>query len=160
MKQSTVFNVRKLVKQCITVLALSGGMLGVIHTGLAHDAAATMDSVGNSATFTGYGFVTCFDDGNGVADKLVASVRDHSPLVAGLLVNLQILKGNRAASVSDPVSGDGNGSPSISVKGGNGVYLILVNKTAPGARDFSIEYHCTTANDVHTGTDIGVYQFE
>ncbi len=135
-------------------------LFGLIQSSHAHDAAATMDPASNSATFTGYGFVTCFDDGNGPADKLVASVRDHSPPVAGLLVNLQILKGNRAASVTDPVSGDGNGSPAISVKGGNGVYLILVNKTAPGARDFSIEYHCMTANDVHTGTDIGVYQFE
>lgn len=135
-------------------------LFGLIQSSHAHDAAATMDPASNSATFTGYGFVTCFDDGNGVADKLVASVRDHSPPVAGLLVNLQILKGNRAASVTDPVSGDGNGSPAISVKGGNGVYLILVNKTAPGARDFSIEYHCMTANNVHTGTDIGVYQFE
>lgn len=156
MEQWNLLGRKKLMYQFIAAVAL----FGLVQSTHAHDAAATMDPASNSATFTGYGFVTCFDDGNGVADKLVASVRDHSPPVAGLLVNLQILKGNRAASVSDPVSGDGNGSPSISVKGGNGVYLILVNKTAPGARDFSIEYHCMTANNVHTGTDIGVYQFE
>ncbi len=156
MEQWNLLGRKKLMYQFIAAVAL----FGLVQSTHAHDAAATMDPASNSATFTGYGFVTCFDDGNGVADKLVASVRDHSPPVAGLLVNLQILKGNRAASVTDPVSGDGNSSPAISVKGGNGVYLILVNKTAPGARDFSIEYHCMTANNVHTGTDIGVYQFE
>ncbi len=156
MEQWNLLGRKKLMNQFIAAVAL----FGLVQSSHAHDAAATMDPASNSATFTGYGFVTCFDDGNGPADKLVASVRDHSPPVPGLLVNLQILKGNRAASVTDPVSGDGNGSPAISVKGGNGVYLIMVNKTAPGARDFSIEYHCMTANDVHTGTDIGVYQFE
>lgn len=147
MEQWNLLGRKKLMYQFIAAVAL----FGLVQSTHAHDAAATMDPASNSATFTGYGFVTCFDDGNGVADKLVASVRDHSPPVAGLLVNLQILKGNRAASVTDPVSGDGNSSPAISVKGGNGVYLILVNKTAPGARDFSIEYHCMTANNVHTG---------
>lgn len=156
MKQFKRLNRKGLTSQLITAIAL----FGLIQSSHAHDAAATMDSVGNSATFTGYGFVTCFDDGNGSADKLVASVKDLSPPVPGLLVNLQILKGNRATNVTDPVSGDGIGSPSISVKGGNGVYFIMVNKTAAGARNFSIEYHCMTANDVHTGTDIGVYQFE
>lgn len=156
MKQFKRLNGKGLTSQLITAIAL----FGLVQSSHAHDAAATMDPVGNSATFTGYGFVTCFDDGNGSADKLVASVNDLSPPVPGLLVNLQILKGNRAASVTDPVSGDGNGSPVITVRGGNGVYLIMVNKTGVGARNFSIQYHCMTANDVHTGTDIGVYQFE
>mgnify|MGYP006048527895 FL=1 len=152
MKQFKRMNGKGLTSQLITAIAL----FGLVQSSHAHDAAATMDPVGNSATFTGYGFVTCFDDGNGPADKLLASVNDLSPPVPGLLVNLQILKGNRAASVTDPVSGDGNGSPVIAVRGGNGVYQIMINKTAVGARNFSIQYHCMTANDVHTGTDIGV----
>ena len=156
MKQFKRLNGKGLTNQLIATIAL----FGLIQASHAHDAAATMDPVGNSATFTGYGFVTCYDDDNGPADKLVASVQDLSPPVPGLLVNLQILKGNRAASVTDPVSGDGKSSPEITVRGGNGVYQIMVNKTAVGARNFSIQYHCMTANNVHTGTDIGVYQFE
>lgn len=147
-------------KELISRFIAAATLFGLVQSGYTHDVAATMDPAGNSAIFTGYGFVTCFDDGNGSADKLVASVRDHSPPVPGLLVNLQILKGSRAMSTTDSVSGDEASSPAATINGGNGVYFILVNKTAPGARNFSIQYHCMTANDVHTGTDIGVYQFE
>ena len=126
----------------------------------AHDAGATMDPDGNVASFTGYALVTCFDDGNGSADHLVASVRDTSPPQANLLVNLQIIKGNSAISTTDFVSGDTNSSPEVSVQGGNGVYLLLVNKTGAGARSFLVSYHCMTANNVHTGTDITVQQFK
>lgn len=126
----------------------------------AHDAGATMDPSGTVAAFTGYALVTCFDDGNGPADHLVASVKDLSPLQDKLLVNLQIIKGNRAINTTDPVSGDANYSPEVRVHGGNGVYLLLVNKTKAGVRSFAVSYHCMTANNLHTGTDIVVNQFE
>lgn len=134
--------------------------LGYVGISSAHDAGATMDPVGNVASFTGYALVTCFDDGNGPADYLRASIKDTSPPQDNLLVNLQIIKGDHAISTTDPVSGDGNFSPSVSVHGGNGVYLLLVNKTAAGARSFLVSYHCVTASEVHTGTDIAVKQFE
>jgi len=37
---------------------------------------------------------------------------------------------------------------------------MIVNKTDAGTRVFDIEWHCNTASGVHTGTDIGVAQFE
>lgn len=126
----------------------------------AHDAGATMDPSGTVATFTGYALVTCFDDGNGPADNLTASVKDTSLPHENLLVNLQIIKGNRAISTTDPVSGDGSFSPEVRVHGGNGVYLLLVNKTSAGARSFLVSYHCITESGAHTGTDIVVQQFE
>lgn len=134
--------------------------LGYVGVSSAHDAGATMDPIGNVASFTGYALVTCFDDGNGPADYLRASIKDASPPQDKLLVNLQIIKGDHAISTTDPVSGDGNFSPAVSVRGGNGVYLLLVNKTAAGARSFLVSYHCVTASEVHTGTDISVLQFE
>lgn len=139
---------------------VSAMMLG--HAGLssAHDAGATMDPSGTVAAFTGYALVTCFDDGNGPADHLIASVKDLSPPQDKLLVNLQIIKGNRAINTTDPVSGDANYSPEVKVHGGNGVYLLLVNKTKAGLRSFAVSYHCMTANNTHTGTDIVVQQFE
>ncbi len=135
-------------------------MLGFTSIGKAHDAGATMDPSGNVAAFTGYALVTCFDDGNGPADHLTASVKDFSAPQENLLVNLQIIKGNRAISTTDPVSGDANFSPEVKVHGGNGVYLLLVNKTKAGLRSFAVSYHCMTANNLHTGTDITVQQFE
>ncbi|MDE2388565.1 MAG: hypothetical protein KGN35_05710, partial [Betaproteobacteria bacterium] len=68
--------------------------------------------------------------------------------------------GNHAINTTDPVSGDGNFSPEAKVHGGNGVYQLLVNKTNAGARSFIVSYHCMTASNVHTGTEITVQQFE
>ncbi|MBX3617083.1 hypothetical protein [Nitrosomonas sp.] len=142
------------------VCMVSTMMLGYAGLGSAHDAGATMDPSGTVAAFTGYALVTCFDDGNGPADYLVASVRDLSSPEDKLLVNLQIIKGNRAINTTDPVSGDADYSPEVKVHGGNGVYLLLVNKTKAGVRSFAVSYHCMTASNAHTGTDITVQQFE
>jgi hypothetical protein len=126
---------------------------------LAHTTRATMDAAGGSATFTGLANVTCSNDGSGAPALLTARVRDNSPAVPGLLINLQILKDGSALSISDPVSGDANYSESIAVPGGAGVYTMMVNKTAAGARNFDIEWHCMTADGQHAGTDIIVRQF-
>jgi hypothetical protein len=144
------------VKQVLVLLAavcLSTGAL-------AHSTRAVMDAPGTSATFTGLGRVTCFDDGSGPAALLMARVRDNSAPVAGLLINLQLLKGTMALNISDTVSGDANYSGYIALPGGNGTYTVMVNKTAAGARDFDIEWHCMTAGNQHTGTDIIVDQFQ
>lgn len=125
----------------------------------AHEAGATMDPDGTTASFTGYALVTCIDD-IGVTDSLVASIKDTSPPQDKLLVSLQIIKGSRAASTTDPISGDGNFSPEVRVHGGSGVYQVLVNKTIAGARSFIVSYHCMTASNEHTATEIVVKQFE
>lgn len=135
-------------------------MLGYACASSAHEAGAIMDPNGNVASFTGYALVTCSDEGNRSTDQLVVSIEDISPPQNNLLVNLQIIKGKSAISITDPVSGDGAASPQVSVAGGNGPYLVLVNKTGPGPRSFIVSYHCTTFDNVHTGTDILVYQFQ
>lgn len=136
-------------------------ILGHAIVGNAHDVGATMDPNGTVPAFTGYALVYCFNDGNGEADNLVASIQDTSAPQDNLLVNLQIIKERRAINTTDPVSGDGSFSPEVRVHGGNGIYQLLVNKTNAGARSFIISYHCMTASNAHTGTDISVvYQFE
>ncbi|WP_292917330.1 hypothetical protein [Nitrosomonas sp.] len=135
-------------------------LLGCVNLSKAHEAGTVMDSGGTVAGFTGYALVTCYDNGNGPADHLLASVRDLSKPQDGLLVNLQVIKGNRAISTTDAVSGDASYSPEVKIHGGNGSYLLLVNKTKAGARSFAVSYHCITASDTHTGTDIAVQQFE
>ncbi len=126
----------------------------------AHGGGATLDPAGNKATFTALARVTCFDDGNGPADHLVAKIRDNSPPIPGMFVSLQLLKGSKAISVTDTTPGDAQFSEQVSLQGGNGVYFMMANKTVAGARDFEVEWHCMTANQVHTGTDIVVDQFE
>jgi len=63
-------------------------------------------------------------------------------------------------NVTDTVSGDANSSPAAMIGGGDGVYYLSVSKTASGARNFTVTYHCQTAADVHTGTDITVFQVQ
>ncbi len=139
----------------VALLAVMGSMQAHAHSG-----SATMDEAGSKASFTAMARITCFDDGAGPAQFLVARVRDNSPAVAGLLVNLQLIKGTRATSVTDPVSGDADYSPFATLGGGNGTYTLLITKTKAGARAFDLEWHCLTAGNEHTGTDVIVDQFE
>lgn len=126
----------------------------------AHSVRGTMDAAGNSPSFTGLARVTCFDDGNGPAAFLMARIRDTSPAVPGLLVSLQLVKAGAALSISDTTSGDEHYSDYIALPGGKGEYIMMVNKTAAGARSFDLEWHCVTADNVHTGTDIKFQQFQ
>lgn len=121
---------------------------------------ATMDAAGISSAFTGLAIVTCKSEGGVATDYLIAQIRDHSPPVDGLLVNLQLLKGNKAISTTDNISGDSGYSDSVSLRGGNGTYYMMVNKTDVGERTFDIVYHCMSDSGVHTVTEIGVLQFE
>lgn len=125
----------------------------------AHTAGAILDPGNTIRNFTGMAFVTCGDDGNGSADHIIVRIRDNSPPVPGLLVNLQVFKRDKSNSITDTVSGDAEFSPFVTLQGRGGVYWLMVNKTDIGARSFDVEYHCNTLDGVHTGTDIGVTQF-
>ena len=126
----------------------------------AHGGGAIMDPTGISPTFTGLAQITCSSEGNEPTDHLLARIRDNSAPIPGLLVNLQIYKGNKAISITDTLSGDAEFSPYILLQGGNGVYYIMVNKTNAGERAFDLEWHCTAASGTHTPTDINVLQFQ
>lgn len=145
-----------LLAQALAVLSLAVLPFAV----QAHSGSAIMDENGESASFTGLGRITCFDDGNGTPASLIARIRDNSPPVAGLLVNVQLLKGTRAISITDSVSGDANYSPYVSLAGGQGTYYIILNKTAAGVREIDLEWHCLAADTSHTGTDIIGDQWE
>ena len=125
-----------------------------------HSGTGTMDPEGNRESFTGLARISCFDDGNGAPEMLVARIRDSSAAVERLLVSVQILKGTRAISISDNVSGDADYSPYISLSGGQGTYYVIINKTAAGSRVVDLEFHCLAADTAHTGTDIIVDQWE
>ncbi len=135
-------------------------LVGYSSLASAHSARAVLDAAGNNANFTALARVTCFNDGSGNAAYLTARVRDNSPAVTGLLINVQLLKGTMAISATDAVSGDASYSDAIALPAGNGVYTMMLNKTLAGARSFDIEWHCMTADGAHAGTDIIVDQFK
>ena len=142
---------------------IAAAMLGAAgHTGLgwAHNAGATLDAQGTRLSATGLAAVTCFDDGSGEPEHLFAQVRDSSPPVDGLLLSLQLLKGNKAINSTDHISGDPDYSPGVRLEGGAGVYYMMVNKTGAGPRTFDVIWHCRTTANIHTGTSIQVLQFQ
>jgi len=142
---------------------VAAAMLGTVaHSGpvSAHNAGATLDARGNLVSATGLAAVTCFDDGSGEPHHLFAQIRDSSPPVAGLLLSIQLLKGNRAINSTDRISGDPDYSPGVSLDGGGGVYYMMVNKTGRGPRTFDVVWHCRTSANIHTGTSIRVLQFQ
>ncbi len=134
--------------------------LGITNTAAAHGGAAILGEAGNNPNATGLAEVTCFDDGNGTPDNLLAEITDRSAPIDGLLINLQLYKGNKATSTTDPVSGDADHSPTVQLQGGAGVYRMLVNVTAAGSRAFEVTWHCQTSDGTHTGTNIVVRQFQ
>lgn len=110
--------------------------------------------IGAAASATDVAAVTCYDN----SDHLTVQIEDRSAPVPGLLVSLQVAKGINMTNTTDPVSGDGQASPAVSLKGGNGEYRISANKTAEGGREISVVYHCEDSGGGHTGTEIELLQ--
>lgn len=137
-------------------------LVSLARTSHAHDIAGPIDPAGNVASFTAVALVSCFDDGNGPADNLIANIIDLpvNPAVEGMFVTLTLFKGGAAISTTDITPRDNNRSPMVKLSAGGGAYFMIVNKTRPGTRHIAIEYHCMTAGGVHTGTDINLTHYQ
>ncbi len=120
----------------------------------AHDQGGTL---GKKASSTNFYQVTCSDDGNGPADHLYIQVKDELPK-AKPLVSALVVTGLVAQNTTDLVDGDALASPALNIKGGNGSgtidYYVIITKTAAGVETYTLDYHCMTSGNVHTGTDI------
>lgn len=145
-------------------------LVGYVSAASAHTAGAVLDPVGNNASATDMAVVYCYDDGSGAPYSLVTQISDETRSNPEVFVNTQIfvksidpftgLDNSQLINATDPVPGDGLYGPEISVVGYDKPYYISVSKTAAGANQFSIVYHCMTANHIHTGTDINVLQVQ
>jgi hypothetical protein len=133
----------------INYIAMISGLFAFAGIANAHD--LLNQTLGKPQSATDVYTVTCFNDGNGNAQRLEAQVRDDT---AGFRVtSLVMLKGlNQVRSTTDAKGGDTASSPLISVNGGNGVYSLMVHKDRWGARQYDLFYHCKTSTGAHTGT--------
>ena len=147
----------KLSKVVISAAVLAIGAQSSVQ---AHSGGAVLGADGTNPSATALAAITCFDDGNGQPAKLFSQIQDRSEPVEGLLLSMQIYKGNKATSITDPISGDADYSEPVELEGGPGVYWVMVNKTAAGPRQFDLIWHCVAENEAHTGTDIVVKQFQ
>jgi hypothetical protein len=125
------------------------GMLAFANVAGAHD--LLNQTLGNPQTATDVYTVTCFDDGNGNAQRLEAQIGDDT---AGTrITSLVVLKTlSQVTSTTDATGGDATLSPLIKVNGGNGVYSLIVHKDKYGSRQYDLSYHCKTSTGAHTGT--------
>jgi len=125
------------------------GVLGYAGSVAAHDINGVL---GKSAGATDYYQVECFDDGTGPADHLVVKIKDLVP-VAAPLVSVQVTKGKIAKNTTDAADGNATFSPTLNIKGGNGLYYLTVDKTAANAETYNLQIHCETSGGLHTGTN-------
>jgi hypothetical protein len=133
--------------------------LGYAVTALAHSGGATIDPGSSNASATDLAAVSCSNDGNGQPHHLFGRIKDLSA-PGGPLLSFHIHKGNQMTTTTDTSPGDDFYSPEVVLNGGPGTYYISATKTGAGRRDFDVIWHCMTADDIHTGTDITVLQFQ
>lgn len=110
-------------------------------------------SLGKTNTAIDYIQVHCYNDSNGSNDHLEVKIKDLAP-VAAPKVSIQLTRDNTTTNATDAIDGDAGYSPAVSVKGGDGYFYITIDKTATGAENYSVQFHCKTSDDQHTGTTI------
>jgi hypothetical protein len=125
---------------------------------LAHSGGGVLDPGGNNPSATDLAAVNCSNDGNGEPAYLYGQILNRSA-PGGALLSFHIYKGLQMTTSTD-TAGDNVYSPGVRLNGGAGVYYISATKTGPGAILFDAIWHCMTSGDVHTGTDINVYQIQ
>lgn len=151
---------RKFLEKKVISFLLAGVSILTITNVQAHSGGATMNPAGNNPHFMAVVDVTCFDDGNGAPDHLSIRIEDTSPYVEGSQLTFLVYKANRAISTSDPIPADGQYGPLVKLHAGGGRYTMMLNTTGPGPRNFIAEWHCVTADEIHTGTsEIVVRQY-
>lgn len=134
----------------MTASLLSAIVVSTVAT--AHESG--VKSLGSGSGATDFYQVSCFNDGSGDASFLEVQLQDLAPKPSpDPLISIQVIKGIKAANATDLVDGDTGLSKIIQLKGGNGTYLILVDKTRAGGENYQFTYHCETATNVHTGTN-------
>lgn len=104
---------------------------------------------------TDYYQITCSDDGTGVPAYLLIAVRDKTAGTSVLSATIQ--KGLLSRQTTDVTGGtDTTYSPMISLYGNAGIYNVIVSKNLYPTRNYDMQYHCMTANNLHTGTSIAL----
>ncbi|MFZ2725167.1 MAG: hypothetical protein WAX77_02830 [Methylococcaceae bacterium] len=150
------------MKHTIKMLMISTSFLIMSVDALAHDQGGTLGLVSKGVitapqSATDYYQVSCYDDGNGPANYLefsVSAIKPSTGATAGQVVNAQVIKGYKILNTSDNADTDAKYSPEIIAQWGNGSYMVMINKTKVGLENYTFAYHCMTADNAHTGTDI------
>lgn len=131
---------------------LTLGFFTMAQTATAHEQSGIL---GKPANATDYYQVNCFDDGAGQPGYLISQISYSAP-AAKPLISLLVVHGLQADNITDNGTPKaGHRSPSLKTQAGSDpTYYLLVTKTMTGAIGYTIDYHCMTNNNDHTGTEI------
>lgn len=141
-----MFSIRSGLAAAFVLTAVGGGLAS------AHD---QIDSLGGTASATDLWNVNC----SGGSAYLAIRVQDGPPN-ASPKVSLQVIKDNQALSTTDNKDGDRRASPEVKLFGGDGDYLVIVDKTGAPTETYAIAYHCESASGGHTPTTIAPVQVQ
>lgn len=150
-------------KQLLTTATL---LLGAWATqASAHSGTGILDPGGNNAGDTIVVQVACFSDTDLPPHHLYVDIQDTTRSVPGLLLSTQVYDGYGASKMTvttDTTSGDGAPSLPVAanaiVSGGAQVFYLSISHTKAGKRNFSINYHCQTADNQHILTYVNILQ--
>ena len=138
------------------VLAISFAVTAFLSSGSLL-AASISGALGDSSAATDYYRVTCSTNAAGATDLLSVSVLDLAPKAAPM-ISVQVIKALLGQNTTDAVDGDTGFSPTVNIKGGNGVYDVRVNKTAKGPELYKLKYQCINSAGKATATAIATLQ--
>lgn len=92
--------------------------------------------------------------------KLAIALQDGT--AGGGIVSVEATTGNQATTVTDNIAGDGLATPykylTLTTAVQNVSFIVLINHTAAGAKDYVASLHCQDVSGQHTGTTINVLQ--
>jgi hypothetical protein len=127
-------------------------LLAMVSAAFAHTQTGSLATVPEA---TDYYQVTCSDDGSGEPASLVSQVMSATPGTAPFVT--VVLHKGVVATTSTDTSGGTTVSPLVFVNAGGGVYDVFLSKTAAGAVNYTLTFHCMTGangSGIHTGTTI------
>jgi hypothetical protein len=66
---------------------------------------------------------------------------------------VRVQKGSVATNSTDATDGNAKFSREGTNHAGDGVYQVLVDKSSAGTETYTLEFHCESSTDIHTGTE-------
>ncbi len=140
---------KKLILQNIVTATALLAALSYVGAASAH---SLNGSLGAAASAVDVWQTTCSKDtATGAVNKFISRVKAAKK---GVLVSIQASKGKLASHTTDAVGGNAAYSPDgVILKGGEGPYTILIDKSGAGIMNYVFETHCQTASGSHTKQD-------
>ena len=149
-----------------TILTLMLTSIAYASVSYAHDLNSSLGKKTTGKAATDVFWITCLNDGNGEPGYLYLRLKEKLPRDTKIkkypLLSIQAYKDTISSPLStDPINADAGYAPALKVTGVAGIYQVYINKglsTLKAISTYYVQYHCKTATNQHTGTEIEMKQ--